>query len=185
VGVAAAAPATDLVSLLRDDFASAGGKNITAMTLWSWTRVYGASLDRVVEPTAIPIVDALARQCIESIYDFVIRQRIGRPLARVFLSVPNLAEVEPWRSFAAQNSPGPLPPAIPVFLAQGSADMLVRPPLTQAYMSRLCAAGSKVRMLIMPGVGHGFAGRDSANAAAQWMEERFANASAADDCGTR
>src|SRR6201996_2758354 len=40
VGVAAAAPATDLVTLMDDDINSVGGKNITAMTLWSWHRVY-------------------------------------------------------------------------------------------------------------------------------------------------
>jgi pimeloyl-ACP methyl ester carboxylesterase len=34
-GVAAAAPATDLETLLRDDLATAGGRNVTAMTLWS------------------------------------------------------------------------------------------------------------------------------------------------------
>jgi acetyl esterase/lipase len=32
---AAAAPATDLVTLVNDDFNSVGGKNLTAMTLWS------------------------------------------------------------------------------------------------------------------------------------------------------
>lgn len=34
-GVAAAAPATDLATLLRDDIGTVGGKNIAAMTLWS------------------------------------------------------------------------------------------------------------------------------------------------------
>jgi Secretory lipase len=67
VGVAAAAPATDLATLLDDDFKSAGGKNITAMTLWSWSRVYGAAIAQVVEPSAMPIIDRLADECIESI----------------------------------------------------------------------------------------------------------------------
>jgi Secretory lipase len=35
VGVAAAAPATPLVTLMSDDFRTSGGKNLTAMTLWS------------------------------------------------------------------------------------------------------------------------------------------------------
>ena len=33
--MAAAAPATDLGMLLADDMGTTGGKNITAMTLWS------------------------------------------------------------------------------------------------------------------------------------------------------
>ena len=35
VGVAAAAPATELRSLFNLDLGTAGGNNITAMTLWS------------------------------------------------------------------------------------------------------------------------------------------------------
>jgi hypothetical protein len=49
-------------------------------------------------------------------------------------------------------------------------------------MQRQCKAGGKVRMLWMPGVGHGFAGRDSANAAVEWMMDRFSGQPAPDDC---
>jgi hypothetical protein len=84
VGVAAAAPATDLETLLDDDFKSVGGKNITAMTLWSWSRVYGAPITQVVEPPAMPVIDRLAEECIESIYDRLIRQRIERPWSTAF-----------------------------------------------------------------------------------------------------
>src|SRR5277367_2453372 len=64
VGVAAAAPATDLKALLRDDADTDGGRNVTAMTLWSWQRVYGAPIDQLVEPAAMPAVDALSNECI-------------------------------------------------------------------------------------------------------------------------
>ena len=50
LGVAAAAPATDLVTLMNDDINSVGGKNITAMTLWSWHRVYDAPIDNDRRP---------------------------------------------------------------------------------------------------------------------------------------
>ena len=46
LGVAAAAPATDLTALMNEDIDSVGGKNITAMTLWSWQRVFDANMDR-------------------------------------------------------------------------------------------------------------------------------------------
>jgi Secretory lipase len=97
VGVAAAAPATNLITLISDDFKSRGGKNLTAMTLWSWSRVFGAPIDRVVELAAVPNVDRLAEQCIESVFDFVIRQRTERPLEQNFLTVRDLAEVESWQ----------------------------------------------------------------------------------------
>lgn len=54
VGVAAAAPASELITLINEDLGSIGGKNIAAMTLWSWARVYGAPIQDVVVPTAMP-----------------------------------------------------------------------------------------------------------------------------------
>ncbi len=65
VGVAAAAPATELARLMGDDLGSPGGDNLTSMTLWSWQRVFGAPMSRVVESRAVPVVDRLALACIE------------------------------------------------------------------------------------------------------------------------
>jgi pimeloyl-ACP methyl ester carboxylesterase len=183
VGVAAAAPATELVTLMGDDFKTTGGKNLTAMTLWSWSRVFGAPISKVVLPEAIPTVDRLADECIESIFDILERRRTEKPLEQHFLSVPNIAIVEPWKTLAVRNTPGPLPANIPLFLAQGTIDKLVRPEVTRAYFQQQCKAGGKVRMVWLPNEGHGFAGRDSANAAVDWMMARFAGEPAPDDCG--
>src|ERR1700685_998181 len=38
LGVAAAAPASDLATLMNEDIDSVGGKNITVVKLWAWTR---------------------------------------------------------------------------------------------------------------------------------------------------
>ena len=181
-GVAAAAPATELAVLMTADLDSAGGRNLTAMTLWSWARVFGAPIERAVEPAAIAVVNRLAEECIESIYDIMLRQRTARPLAETFLSIKNPVEVEPWRSLAAENTPGVLPGGIPIFLAQGTDDKLVRPEVTRDYMGRLCRGGSKVQMVLLPGIDHGFAARNSASAAVDWMADRFAGASAPSDC---
>ena len=183
VGVAAAAPATSLVTLMGDDFKTSGGKNLTAMTLWSWSRVYGAPINKVVLPEAMPAVDQLANECIESIFDILARRRTEKPLEEHFLSVPNIATVEPWRSLAARNTPGALPPSIPLFLAQGTTDDIVRPEVTASYMQRQCKAGSKVRMMWVQGVGHGLVARDSADAGVTWMMDRFAGGPAPTDCG--
>ena len=183
VGVAAAAPATSLVTLMGDDFKTSGGKNLTAMTLWSWARVYDAPIAKVVVPEAIPTVDRLADECIESIFDIMARRRTEKPLEQNFLSVPNIAVVEPWHLLAVRNTPGPLPSRTPLFLAQGTTDDIVRPEVTRAYMQRQCKAGSKVTMMWVPGVGHGLVARDSANNAVAWMMDRFAGKPAPSDCG--
>jgi acetyl esterase/lipase len=185
VGIAAAAPATELAVLMADDLDSNGGRNLTAMTLWSWERVFDAPMQRVVEGAAIPVVNQLAEECTESPVDLVERQRTASSLKKTFLSVPNPLDLEPWRSLAARNTPGVLPSDIPVFLSQGEDDKLVRPNVTKDYMRQLCDAGSSVQLVMVPGVGHGFIGRDSADRAVAWMSDRFANARAPSDCEPR
>jgi alpha-beta hydrolase superfamily lysophospholipase len=183
VGVAAAAPATSLVTLMADDFKTSGGKNLTAMTLWSWARVYDAPIEKVVVTEAMPTVDQLASQCIESIFDILARRRTEKPLEQNFLSVSNIAAVEPWHSLALHNTPGAVPPEFPLFLAQGTTDDIVRPEVTRAYMQQQCKAGGKVTMKWLPGIGHGFVAADGADAAVGWMMDRFAGVPAPNDCG--
>jgi acetyl esterase/lipase len=95
VGIAAAAPATDLRALMTDDLGTGGGNNITAMTLWSWSRIYGVSMTPVVTPAAVPVIDRLASLCIERWFDVFTRRGPTRGLEQSFLAVANLADVEP------------------------------------------------------------------------------------------
>jgi acetyl esterase/lipase len=183
VGVAAAAPATELGTLMQEDLGTSGGNNLTAMTLWSWSRVYGAPMAKVVTPAAIPAVNRLAGMCIERIFDVLRRRGPSHALEQSFLSVDDLAQEQPWRNLLAENTPGALPPDIPVFLAQGTKDNLVIPAVTRNYAAMLCKAGSSVAIDLMPGIGHGFAGRDSASAAVAWLAERFAGKPAPSNCG--
>jgi acetyl esterase/lipase len=182
LGVAAAAPATELATLMNDDIDTVGGKNLTAMTLWSWAQVYNVPIDKVVDPRAMPAIDRLAQECVESIFDLWARKRTSGPLEQYFLTVTNLAEVEPWHTLLAKNTPGTLPPSIPVFLAQGTIDPIVRPTVTQNYATALCRAGSKVSLLYLPNVGHGLAGSASAPQAVDWMTARFAGEPPPDAC---
>jgi pimeloyl-ACP methyl ester carboxylesterase len=183
LGVAAAAPATDLATLMNDDIDSIGGRNITAMTLWSWQRVYGAPMDKIVDIRAVPVINRLAEECVEGPFDLAMRQRTEKPLEQYFLSVKGPADLEPWHSLLAKNTPDTLPPEIPVFVAQGALDLIVRPKVTQDYVATLCSAGSKVRMLTLPNIGHGRAAQASALAAVDWMTDRFSGKPPPDDCG--
>ena len=182
LGVAAAAPASDLATLMNEDIDSVGGKNITAMTLWSWQRVFDAKMDKVVDPRAMPAIDQLAEECIEGPFDLRRRQLTEQPLEQYFLTTKHPSDVEPWRTLLTENSPGALPPEIPVFLAQGTDDVIIHPEVTQAYAAKLCKAGSKVRMLSMPNIGHGRAAQASTQDMLGWTSDRFAGKPAPDDC---
>ncbi|UDL89216.1 lipase family protein [Mesorhizobium sp. PAMC28654] len=183
VGVAAAAPATELAELMREDQGTGGGNNITAMTLWSWSRVYVAPIDHVVMPRALPVVNKLAGKCIERWFDVLDRRGPTRALEHSFLSVNDLSDLQPWKHLLADNTPGPLPSRIPVFIAQGTKDNLVRPSVTMAYVKGLCRRGSKVELERLKGVGHAFAARHSASDAMAWIAGRFAGAPAPSNCG--
>jgi pimeloyl-ACP methyl ester carboxylesterase len=172
-GVAAAAPATDLVALLREDASTSGGKNIIAMALWSWNRVFGAPMDRVIDPEAQADVDRLASLCLESPVDLAPRAQIGARLQKRFLSTPDLTMLEPWRSLAARNSAPMTPPRLPVLLVQGTADTVVRPEVTRAYDARLCAEGRPVRLIESPGIGHGTVALKAGPYVASWFAQQF------------
>jgi pimeloyl-ACP methyl ester carboxylesterase len=182
LGVAAAAPATDLATLMNEDIDSVGGKNITAMTLWSWQRVFDAKMDRVVDPRAMPAIDQLAQECIEGPFDLRRRQLTEQPLEQYFLTTKHPSDIEPWHTLLAENSPGALPPEIPVFLAQGTDDVIIHPEVTQAYAARLCKAGSKMRMISMPNIGHGRAAQASTQDMLEWTSDRFAGKPTPNDC---
>jgi acetyl esterase/lipase len=182
VGVAAAAPATDLGTLLADNRGTTGGTNITAMTLWSWSQIYGEPLASVVTPQGRSAMDALARRCIERYFDVFTRRRPSKALARSFLKVDDISDREPWRSLLRANSPGTLSTTVPVFLAQGTGDTLVLPAVTRSYMEELCRAGSTVQWDPLEGVGHLFVARDSAGAAIAWIGARFAGRPAPNYC---
>ena len=185
VGVAAAAPATALATLLDDDIESVNGRILTAMTLYSWARVYGAPIERVVVPEAIPVVNRIAQHCVQSITDVVGLRIAELPLQRRFLAVENLTQIEPWRSLLARNTPGRMPRIVPVFISQGTSDSVVPPSVTQAYVARLCRSGSRVRFITLPGVIHALTGYRSASAAADWMSDRFADRPAPSECEGR
>jgi acetyl esterase/lipase len=99
------------------------------------------------------------------------------------LKVDDLTKVEPWRTLMRQNTPRPTAGGVPVFLAQGTADTVVNPAVTEAYRAALCRRGSPVQFVPLPGVIHAFAARASAAAAVAWMVGRFSSQPAPSNCG--
>lgn len=184
-GVAAAAPATELAQLLDDDIGTAGGKNLLAMTLYAWNKVFDAPITQVVTPTAMKTIDGLADVCLESIIDILPRLEAGQALMKDFLKVDDVTELSPWKELMAANTVGTLPPALPVMLVQGTEDDTVPPSVTESYLTKLCAAGSSVTMLSLPKVGHLTAAKEGAPAFVEWVGLVAAGKSVANDCPPR
>jgi pimeloyl-ACP methyl ester carboxylesterase len=182
VGVATAAPATYLIELLDTDKNSPSGKDITAWALLSWSRLENVPVTSLVEPDAMSTFDEVARDCIQSLPQFEHIEHDERPLQHERFLKINPTKVEPWRSMMEHNSPGQEPAGAPVFIAQGTADTTVNPEITTRFGEALCAQGTPVSFIRLPGVTHTFAARDSAGAALAWMTARFEGVPAPSDC---
>jgi acetyl esterase/lipase len=182
VGVAAAAPATYLIELFDADKSSPTGKELTAMALYSWSKLYGDPATGLVESDTMGAFEQMAHDCIESVAEFAAIENAEKPLNRVKFLKADPTEIEPWRGIMLKNTPGQAPAGAPVFIAQGTADTTVRPEITKQFGETLCKQGTRVAFIEMPGVNHTFAAKNSVGQALRWMGERFRGAPAPSDC---
>lgn len=184
VGVAAAAPPTDLVALFKADQATTtqSGSSLAAMAVMAWSKVYGVPIDTMLANRARPAFEAVAKSCIQSVDDVLTLMQIEGPLKYRFLKADPTVTA-PWRGLMEQNSPGGLPINVPVFIAQGLRDDLIHPSITRRYARRLCKSGTSVFMKLLNRTGHVYAGYASADAAVAWMADRFRGLPAPNGCG--
>jgi acetyl esterase/lipase len=80
VGVAAAAPATYLADLFDADKDTATGKELTAMTIYAWSKLYNRPATTLVEPGAMGPFERMAHDCIESVAEFKAITDAEKPL---------------------------------------------------------------------------------------------------------
>jgi uncharacterized membrane protein HdeD (DUF308 family)/pimeloyl-ACP methyl ester carboxylesterase len=173
VGVAAGAPVPDLVNLFKLNIKTTPGKVLIAMALYSWEQLFGAAkLERIVTPVAQAAVAQIARRCLYG-SEYLASIPSALLLNFTFLHSPPW-ESEPWRTIAAENTPGQAPIYVPVLVTQGGADKIVPPHITAGLVKRLCAHGLRVQERVYPSVGHLEAGIVAAPDVARWIGERFA-----------
>jgi alpha-beta hydrolase superfamily lysophospholipase len=182
LGVAAAAPATDLKQLFELNRNTPVGRILSAFTIESWSQVYPQlQLDQVVTPFAQPIVKRIARICLVGEGNV-----LGATLLSQALKVGYLHdlpwETEPWKSLLARNSASAMKIPAPVYIAQGEADTLVHPPVTAAFAKRLCRAGEALVFRTYPGATHIQIAARSASDISAWVAQRFAGKPAPKAC---
>ncbi len=183
VGVAAAAPATYLAELFDADSATPTGKELAAMTIYSWSKLYNTPASALVEPDATAAFEQMAHDCIESVAEFKAITDAEKPLQSVKFLKANPTKTEPWRSVMLRNTPGQAPAGAPVLIAQGTADTTVRPEITKQFGEALCKQGAHVDFIWLNGVSHTFAAKDSATQTLLWMGDRFRGAPPPSSCG--
>ncbi len=175
VGVAAAAPATDLETLFKVNRNGTFGRILSAYTIQTWSQVYPElRIDQLVTRPARPVVRQIANTCVALDRNATIAAVVVSQALRVTYLRTLPWETEPWKSLIARNSPGNGEIGAPILIAQGEADRLILPSITKAFVERLCRQGETVDYRTYPGVDHVHAGPETAADVANWIADRFA-----------
>ncbi|MDQ0574171.1 lipase family protein [Agromyces albus] len=169
--VAVAAPAIDLAALLDTAVADPSGLRLAAYTLDSYASVYAASpspeLQTILTSDAAAAVPRLAELCAfdqDTELDELSRTLVGRFLAA------DPRSTEPWAGLIAENTPGTAEFDAPLFVAQGAADTLIRPELTQAFVDLQRGLGTDVTSEVIGDTDHGLIPYRALPSLLPWLE---------------
>ena len=135
-GVAVAAPAADLGTLLDDDIPDASGVTLGSYAFAAYQSVYaatipGLSLDQILTPEGVAATPGMAELCLLGQHD-ELQAQADALVGHYLRSDP--AVTEPWSTLLAQNTPGPAALTMPLYVAQGDADTLVLPAATKQFV---------------------------------------------------
>lgn len=179
LGVAAAAPALNLPEIASAQWDTTVGWVIGSDLIESWPTYYSTiPVDDILTTTGADAEARLATDCITaSALEATAREAFGEQ----FFSEDPLREPQ-WRTALDDQTPAPLPPTMPVFIAQGTADEVVLPWPNAIVQEQWCAAGSDISMLWLGGVNHQDAAKVGGPAAVEWIARRFADLPAGRTC---
>lgn len=180
VGVAAAAPPTDLTANLTGGSNAVVRAMLTAYAGESWARVYGAPLRAFTGPVGVDLVHRLAANCI-SLDGFKLRTKVGLVRLGGILRGVDLGKIAPWDRLLRENSVPATGFAVPLLVAQGAKDEIVAPAVTRDFARGACRAGATLRY-VTDGGDHVTAGKRHAAVAVEWLAARFAGRPPVSDC---
>lgn len=182
-GVAVAAPASDLLSLIDAVQHTPVGRIMTSYVMRAYADTYSDVRwdDYVASPWTRLVAQDLATRCLaggQALYSVALTIAAG---GSIFSTDPRSGALG---ARLAQNTPDrPLPQ--PLLVAQGEADELVLPQVQARWVARRCAAGQALEYRRYAGLDHlSLVGPTAAFGAdlVQWTEDRFAGRRAPAGC---
>lgn len=172
VAVAAAAPAADLTKLMGSHLDDISGVTIGSYAFPAFAEVYadvpGVELSGILTPPAIAKVAQMNSLCL--LTSLTELHDIGQPLVGDF-TLHDPTTVEPWATLLAENSAGAKAFEAPLFVAQGSADELVLPADTAAFVAHEESIGVDVHAVTVPGASHGTIAYEALPELERWLEQ--------------
>jgi hypothetical protein len=180
-GIAAAAPPTDMQGELTEPFTSNASRLLTAYVYYAWSAAYHVPITSIVAPQAVPHIDHIATQCINTLGSALQSIYAARALNPVFISQPP-ATTAPWPTLFRENSPGHSPPGAPLLIVQGLKDPTVEPHWTEQFAAQICAQHGILDFQELKGVNHLRVAYKSLPIVESWIASRFAGQKAPDNC---
>jgi pimeloyl-ACP methyl ester carboxylesterase len=166
--VATAAPAADLLALMRTHLDDISGVTIGSYAFSAYSQVYDEPVDTILSPGAVANLPAMNRLCLlTSIPEL---HAIGRPLVGSF-TTSDPTTTEPWAGLLADNSAGATAFDAPLFVAQGLSDHLVRPEDTAGFVRHEASLGMDVTEEKIPFATHGTVAYLAVPGLMEWLDE--------------
>ncbi|HEU5267997.1 MAG TPA: lipase family protein [Jatrophihabitans sp.] len=141
-----------------------------------------AAADPAVQPEKLLTPDALHLYQLAQTTDCIAQLRVDAaaiPVTDVF--VPN-ADTSAMDSVLARNEPATLHLHAPVLVVQGSADVTVAKPQTDAVVAALCANGATLEYRVYPGADHRGSVAASLTDVENWVGQRLTGVRAPSTC---
>lgn len=184
LGVAAAAPPTDLAKNLSAGSDPSVRAFLTAFTAYSWSRRFNAPLATLGNRSTQGVITRLAQNnCVELDKKPHLGTILGVMVLRRDLKNVDLGKIQPWAAIARRNSPSAQNYGVPFLIAQNPKDALVGEAVTKAFARTACGNGARLRYITVVGKAHETTARDTTEPTLDWIDARFASLPARSDCG--
>lgn len=170
-GVAVAAPATNLGALLSADIGDVSGVSIGAYAFTAYAQAYASRLPEdplssILTPAGVAAAPGMAELCLLGQNSQL--HTIATPMIGQFVN-GDPTTIDGWSNLLAENTPAVAPLAMPLFVAQGAKDTLVRPAITAAYVASQIQGGTVVESHVLPDATHGTVALEAMPLLMQWM----------------
>jgi acetyl esterase/lipase len=179
-GVAALAPATRL----EDNFAAIQGTQtgnvLTILAVEAWSDYYPDISTDILTRDAQRPAGRLARNCINQPSRF--RLLLTGALLPDTITVRDVTADPSWTDRLDRNTPDPAGITAPLFVAQGLADEIISPVVTEAWVIDRCATDATTQWHTYPGVAHPTIVGPGGGDALTWTIERFDGVSSPNRC---
>ncbi len=179
VGVAAAAPPTNLVENFKKTTDTLAHALLTSFVTQAYANVYGIKLSTFSNGVGQDLIHRLSRDCLHVDTADGLANIAGLILTD---QVPHNVSAD-WSRLLHENTVSPIKAgAPPLLIAQGGNDAVIAPSVTRAYAEQSCKAGGRIRYVGVDGGDHTTIIAKSEAATLPWIADRFAGRKAPSDC---